>query len=376
MKKGWTYKKFVDCINKIPKQRQVKSKDYLSSGLYPIVSQEKELVSGYWNDEDYLYKHDKPIIIFGDHTKEIKYIDFDFVVGADGTQILQPKDDIDSRFFYYALLATPIRSLGYARHFKLLKEKSFLIPKLTEQKRIVKQLDATFEQIDELKAYAEKQLAEARALFQKSLAKAMEPKKGWEEKKVKDLSLLITKGSSPKWQGNSYVDSDGILFVTSENVREGNLVLNPAKYVDKSFNQKQRRSILKKDDVLVNIVGASIGRAAIFDIDVEDANINQAVCLVRPDKQRLSPHYLCLFLNSEHAFNQYTAMVKDTARANLSLENIGSLIINIPPLSEQQRIVERLDSISENVRKYEDIQRKIIAECDALKQALLRQVFE
>lgn len=266
--------------------------------------------------------------------------------------------------------------LGKTLNKKKLDVLPVYYPSLEVQQRIVERLDAAFENIDKLKANAEKQLAEARTLFQKSLAKAMEPKEGWEEKNVKDLSLLITKGSSPKWQGNSYVDSDGILFVTSENVREGSLVFNPAKYVDKSFNQKQRRSILKKDDVLVNIVGASIGRAAIFDIDVEDANINQAVCLVRLDKQILSPRYLCLFLNSEHAFSQYDAMVKDTARANLSLENIGSLKIGVPPLAEQQRIVERLDALSENIRKYEEIQRQIISECDALKQALLRKVFE
>ena len=103
MKEGWTYKKLGDCVIKIPKTRHVKSKDYKSIGKYPIVSQEKEIVSGYWDDEEYLFKHSSPVIIFGDHTKEIKYIDFDFVVGADGTQILQPKDSIVPKFFYYAL---------------------------------------------------------------------------------------------------------------------------------------------------------------------------------------------------------------------------------------------------------------------------------
>ena len=376
MKEGWTYKKLGDCIDKIPKQKQVKSKDYKANGLYPIVSQEKELISGYWDDESYVFKHSKPIIIFGDHTKEIKYIDFDFVVGADGTQILSPKNGIDTKFFYYALLATPIRTLGYARHFKLLKEKSFKIPSLSEQRRIVSRLDSAFAYIDELKANAEKQLSEARTLFQKALTKAMEPKVGWEAKKIKDISLLITKGSSPKWQGNSYVNSGGILFVTSENVREGYLEFNPAKYVDNSFNIKQRRSILKKNDVLVNIVGASIGRAAVFDIDGENANINQAVCLIRLDKNKLLPQYLCLFLNSEHAFNQYASMIKDTARANLSLDNIGCLEIGVPSLSEQQRIVSRLDAVSTHIRELEEVLQKTIAECDALKQALLRKVFE
>ena len=190
---------------------------------------------------------------------------------------------------------------------------SIPVPPLSEQQSIVDYLDSAFAKIDAMKANAEKRLNEAKALFQASLKEMLEPKEGWGKKQVKDMSLLITKGSSPKWQGNSYVNSDGILFVTSENVREGYLEFNPAKYVDNSFNIKQRRSILNKGDVLVNIVGASIGRAAIFDLDVENANINQAVCLIRLDKNNMLPPYLCFFLNSEHAFIQYASMVKDTA---------------------------------------------------------------
>ncbi len=173
-KEGWTYKPFADCINKVPKQKQVKSKDYQSSGRYPIVSQEKELISGYWNDDSYLFKHNKPVIIFGDHTKEIKYIDFDFVVGADGTQILSPKEGIDARFFYYTLLATPLRSLGYARHFKLLKEKTFPIPPLSEQQSIAIRLDATFAKIDKLKKNMNDIMADCDALKQAILRQVFE----------------------------------------------------------------------------------------------------------------------------------------------------------------------------------------------------------
>ena len=78
MKEGWEYKKFESCLVKVPKQVQVKSKDYKKTGRFPIVSQESELISGYWDDETIVYKHNEPVIIFGDHTKNIKYIDFDF----------------------------------------------------------------------------------------------------------------------------------------------------------------------------------------------------------------------------------------------------------------------------------------------------------
>ena len=75
MKKGWEYKALGECAIKVQKQKQVKSKDYKETGKYPIVSQEKELISGYGDDESYLYRHIKPIIVFGDHTKEVKLYD-------------------------------------------------------------------------------------------------------------------------------------------------------------------------------------------------------------------------------------------------------------------------------------------------------------
>ncbi len=103
------------------------------------------------------------------------------------------------------------------------------------------------------------------------------------------------------------------------------------------------RSELRKGDLLTNIVGASIGRTAVFDLH-EKANINQAVCLIRLIKRALC-EYLLLYMNS---YTAYTIMMKDkveSARANISLTNISEFIIPLPPLAEQKRIVARLEEL-------------------------------
>ena len=133
------------------------------------------------------------------------------------------------------------------------------------------------------------------------------------------------------------------MFITSENVRDGFLNFSPKKYLEKRFNEIQSRSILKKNDVLINIVGASIGRAALFDLDIENANINQAVAVIRL-REDIIPKYVCIFLNSKRAHKLYNLMKKDVARANLSLENIGDIQIPVPPLEEQQRIVKEIET--------------------------------
>ena len=356
------------------KQKDVEGKN----GLYPVYGASGIIshIDTYHQDSSYI-----AIVKDGSGIGRVTFMPAkSSVIGT--MQYILPKEGFNINYIGYCLQSLDLSKYkqGAAIPHIYFRDYGERIVKVTEdikeQQSIVDYLDSAFAKIDTMKANAEKSLNEAKALFQASLKELLEPKEGWMEKKVKDLSLLITKGSSPKWQGNSYVNSEGILFVTSENVREGCLEFNPAKFVDNSFNIKQRRSILKKFDVLVNIVGASIGRAAIFDLDVENANINQAVCLIRLNWDKILPTYLCFFLNSDYAFKQYASMVKEAARANLSLENIGSLEIGIPSLSEQKTIVATLDSLNSKVDRLQENYDKISQECDALKQAILRQVFE
>lgn len=159
-REAWTSLPFSKCIKKVKKQPQIKEKDYSTDGIYPIVSQESELVSGFTNDESFVYRHEKPVIIFGDHTRVIKYIDFDFAIGADGTHILSPIDDIHPKFFYYSLLSLRVKSLGYARHFKILKASTIYFPAYKEQEFIVKKLDTAFAKIEQVKEDARKALME------------------------------------------------------------------------------------------------------------------------------------------------------------------------------------------------------------------------
>ena len=131
----------------------------------------------------------------------------------------------------------------------------------------------------------------------------------------------------------------------------------------------------QKGDVLYIKDGATTGIAIVNPLD-EEFSMLSSVALIRPIKDVLLSKYLCYALNSPSIYEQTRSQMDGAAITRVTLVKIKGFTIPIPPLSEQQRIVKRLDSISENVRKYEDIQRKIIAECDALKQALLRQVFE
>jgi len=166
----------------------------------------------------------------------------------------------------------------------------------------------------------------------------------WPMVPISDVSIRITKGSSPTWQGIEYTSAEtDILFVTSENVGVGELLLESPKYVERRFNEIEPKSILQKGDVLTNIVGASIGRTAIFDLDIE-ANVNQAVCVIRPNSALVNSKYLMTLLNSPGFIQKLLGNSVENARANVSMGVLGSLTIPLPPLATQQAIVAEIEA--------------------------------
>ena len=193
-----------------------------------------------------------------------------------------------------------------------------------------------------------------------------------------DLCELITKGSSPSWQGINYVD-DGILFITSENVGDEELLLSKKKFLESRFNEIQSRSILKQGDILTNIVGASIGRSSIFDLAIDNANINQAVCLVRLINLDFA-NFIVKVLNSRFLIEQMMNNTVDTARANISLTTVANFLIPLPPIEEQRRIVATLEQFMPLIEEYgkkEAELKELNANISALtKKAILQEAVQ
>jgi type I restriction enzyme S subunit len=185
-----------------------------------------------------------------------------------------------------------------------------------------------------------------------------------------EITSLITKGASPKWQGFDYCD-EGTLFVTSENVLEDAIDLKEKKFLPIAFHEKQKRSKLKKGDILINIVGASIGRLAIFDEDVKNANINQAVCLFRIKKDLVRPEYIVNYLLEESNKTRLLNNQSATARPNLSLTNLNEYKFFLPTLEEQDIRLIAVFAIKSTL----DNTVLKINSSKALQKSLINQVF-
>jgi len=246
------------------------------------------------------------------------------------------------------------------------------LPPLKEQQRIVSKIDSLFSELEHAEKRLQKAIQQLKVYRHALLKSTFECQA---TKELKKYTELITKGASPKWQGINYtLDEKQVLFVTSENVQNNFIDLEKKKFVEREFNEKQKRSILQNGDVLINIVGASIGRAAIFSLNTR-ANINQAVSLIRL-KRGLEQKFLSYFLNSPIANEYYQSRIVDVARANLSLKDISEIPIPIITLVEQREIIAELESRFTLIENLEKSINDGLSNVIIFRHSVLKKVFE
>lgn len=179
--------------------------------------------------------------------------------------------------------------------------------------------------------------------------------------KLKDISSKITKGETPLWKGDKYQEQ-GILFIKSENVLENEINLMNRTFIDEDVHNRMSRSQLKKGDVLLNIVGASIGRSCVYDLE-EKANINQAVCLIRLNNN-INPYWLSFVLNSKPFQTLLMQTKSGGARDNIDLYQVRELQIPLPPLSVQNQIVDIMQSAYQQKKQMEAEAQKLLDSID------------
>ena len=261
---------------------------------------------------------------------------------------------------FFALLTGLIGGVS-AKKFQTIE---IPLPPLSEQQSIVDYLDSAFAKIDAMKANAEKALNEAKALFQASLKEMLEPKEGWEEKKLGEI-CTFSQGVQVPLQNQSLKESAGYTrFLRIIDFTQGS---EPPRYVPIN----DAKYWMNHEDIAIVRYGASTG---FICTGLEGTLANNLFRLnIKCD---VSPHYLIYVLKSEIFQSVIKVQMNGAAMPAISFGLIEGIKMPIPSHSEQQSIVETLDSLKSKVDRLQENYDKISQECDALKQTILRQVFE
>lgn len=377
---NWQSLPFEECIEPVVYTAKVQRKDFLTDGAYPVVSQEEAFVNGFWDQEADIFRVERPLVVFGDHTRALKYIDFDFVLGADGVKVLKPKPFLHPRFFYYQLHTAKLDSLGYARHYRLLKEHRVAFPAYAEQRRIVAILDEAFEGIATAKVNAQKNLQNAREVFASRMQVLFGQDESWERVQLEEL---LTRGwITSHLDGNhggdyprkeEFVDA-GVPYIAASAIKSGVVDFDEAKYLSPQRAASIRKGLAKDRDVLF-AHNATVGPVAILSTDEDFVILGTSLTYYRCAPQHIHPEYLAHFMLSPTFTSQYAQVMKQSTRNQVPITKQREFFHVIPPIDVQRRIADDLDELSTQTERLADIETRKLVALGELKKSVLHQAF-
>ena len=333
---GVEYRKLGEVCSVVSAPKKIDKGDYQSSGMIPIVDQGKKLVIGYTND-CYATVPKGCYVIFGDHTREIKYVDFDFAQGADGVKILKANNHVDIRYLFHAMTNLTIPSRGYNRHWTIARDLEIPVPPLEVQRKIVEVLDNFSELTAELTAELEARKKQYEYYRDNLLNfSQIAPPNSVKWMKLGEICSPI---DNIKWKMTSrsyqYIDLSSVDIQTHRII--STLEIN----CDSAPSRAQQ--IVRSNDVIFATTRPTQMRACLVPEEYDEQICSTGYCVLRADLSVLLPQFLFYSLTTD-SFKEYLSN-------NLTLGNYPSIsnsllkkyLIPIPPLSEQERIVSILD---------------------------------
>ena len=285
---------------------------------------------------------------------------------------------VESKFLYYFCLSfdfskldcgTTIPSLTSA----IVKDVDIPIPPLPEQKRIVAKIDAAFEKIDKLKANAEKNLANAKELFQSALDEAMRPKDGWVEKRLGEVANIRVGPFGSSLHKADYVEN-GVPLVNPCHMKDSKIADKISTQVSHNKAESLKEYRLRAGDIVFARRG-EIGRLA-FVSEKEDGYLCGTGSLFARFRERFDIQFLYFFFSSKSFVERLEMLSTGTTMKSINSSALESMSFSVPPMNEQQRLAQQFDSLAEKIKILEQNYTQQIADCVEMRQAVLREAFE
>lgn len=358
-------KNFDEVFEDVTKRgTKIKTDEYRLSGKHQIIDQGQEQVAGYTDLEDGVFEN-IPAIIFGDHTRIVKYVDQPFFLGADGVKVLRSRfKDANYRYLYYALKSVKIPNTGYNRHFKWLKEAKIYYPNSEEQSKIVSILDGISSVIEHRQQELQKLDELVKSRFVELFGDPISNPKGWKKDKAESHIDLL---SGYPFQSEQYVN-DGINIC-------GGLIIMPQKIQWQDCRHwpsvdGYEDYLLAEDDIVMALDRPWISEG--FKIAQVDSTHLPALLIQRTARIRgidVNQQYLFhCFVNG--GFDKHSN-VTGSLVPHISAKDIRSFEILLPPIKLQKQFA----AFVKQVDKSKVAVQKALDEAQLLFDSLMQKYF-
>lgn len=434
--KTWNLLNFSESMELVSTvDKKIQQKDYLKNGKLPVVDQSKDEIGGFTNNIENKIECKLPVIVFGDHTKVKKFINYDFAPGADGIKILKPLEFFEPKLFYYFLHCIRIPDKGYARHFQFFKKESIPLPPYNEQTRIVEKIEELFSELDaginylqgirlKLKSYRQSVL---KAAFEGKLTKewreehkdelepaeklierirqekeeqykldlekakkdgTQKPKKpidlppvdtcdlpelpdGWEWIHLDEISNKITDGEHIRPK----VQNEGVPFLSAKDIHNDEIIFKNSLFVSLSDAKKfWKRCNPELGDILVVSRGATVGRCSIVKTERNFCLLGSVILIKSP--KLLNNKYIVFLLKSPFTNRILLGLSGSTAQQAIYIRDIKNTAIALCSFEEQLQIVEEIESRLSVTDKVEQTVDENLKKAESLRQSILKKAFE
>lgn len=344
--------------------KKTKNSDLLNEGSVKVVDQGKELIAGFTNEKETVVKTEIPHIVFGDHTRVLKYIDFPFAMGADGTKVLKIKKGVKSfeKFIYYFFQTLTIPETGYNRHFKYLKDCKIPLPNLETQKRIAAILD----EADSLRQLNKQLIAKYDALTQSLFLDmfgdpVMNPK-GWEKVKFNKICSFDKISIKPEKiiSGTFYIGLESI-------EKETGKILGKVPVVENEL--KSNKFYFDKEYILYGKLRPYLNKVGNPDFE---GICSTDIIPLKPLVNKSNKQFVTSIMRSSGFVSWANERCSGANLPRISPKEVEKYLIINPPIHLQNQFAERVQLIEQQKQQAQDALQK----SEALFNSLLQQAFK
>lgn len=336
---------------------KIQKEEILKAGKYPIITQEQEkLISGYTNNENKIT--DLPLVIFGDHSCTFKYVDFEFIRGADGTQLLKPNKNFNIKYFYNILQIVEIENKNkYERHMKYLNSIKIPLPPLNIQEQIVKEC----QKVDDEVSKANETIEQTKEKIENKILSFSE--NNLKKVSLESISLSISTGLTPLRTNSQFWQNGTIPWLKTEQLGE-KYIYDTNEKISTIALEKTSIKINPKNTLSIAMYGEGRTRGSL-SILKEEMTTNQACCNVYLDDKKANYEYVYYYLTTQY---ENLRSLASGVRHNLNTSHIKNYMIPLPSIETQKQIVSEIEKLEVKINEA----KKIIDGAKEKKEEILK----